>query len=139
MSLSKKQLAELKDKIQAERERVINSGGIDEEMFALKSEESKDEVDQASAEYERSQMLRFKNRDAFYAKKLVLALDKMKEGEYGVCTECDSDISFKRLLARPTADLCIACKDEAEREESSNFIARQSKSLGQKIEFVQTL
>jgi len=139
MSLTQKQLAELKDKIQAERERVINSCGIDEEMFALKNEEQKDEVDQASADYERSQMLRFRNRDVFYAKKLKKALEKMEEGEYGICVDCDSDINFKRLLARPTADLCISCKDEAEREEQSNFIARQSKSLGKKIEIVETM
>lgn len=139
MSLTQKQLAELKDKIQAERERVINSCGIDEEMFALKNEEQKDEVDQASADYERSQMLRFRNRDVFYAKKLKKALEKMEEGEYGICVDCDADINFKRLMARPTAELCIACKDEAEREEQSNFIARQSKSLGKKIDIVETM
>jgi DnaK suppressor protein len=128
MTLTQKQLAKLKDTIQGERERVLNSGGMDQEMFSLKSEDQKDEVDSASADYERSQMLRFQNRNAFYAKKLEGALEKMASEEYGTCEECDDTISFKRLLARPTAELCISCKDEAEREESNNFISRQSKS-----------
>lgn len=139
MSLKKKELSELKDKIQAERERLANSFSVDEEKFVVKSEEQKDEVDQASAEYERSQMLRFRNRDIFYAKKLSGALEKIASGEYGECEECGEDIRFERLLARPTAELCITCKDESEREEQGNFIARQSKSLGKRVELSKSI
>jgi DnaK suppressor protein len=138
MKLTKKQLSELKDKIQAERERVLTKLAIDEEMFVIKTEERSDEIDQATADYQRSQMLRFRNRDAFYAKKLKQSLSKMAEENYGLCEDCDSTIGFKRLLARPTAELCITCKDEAEKEESSNIIGRQSKSLGKQSEMVTT-
>lgn len=139
MKLTKKQLVELKDKIQAERERVLTKLAIDEEMFVIKTEERSDEIDQASADYQRSQMLRFRNRDAFYAKKLKQALTKMTDEDYGLCEECDATISFKRLIARPTAELCITCKDEAEKEESSNIVGRQSKSLGKQVEMVKSL
>lgn len=139
MSLTKKQLSQLKDKIQAERERLTNSFSVDEEKFVIKSEEQKDEVDQASADYERSQMLRFRNRDIFYAKKLGGALEKISCSEYGECEECGDDIRFERLLARPTAELCISCKDESEREEQGNFIARQSKSLEKRVELAKSL
>ncbi len=139
MKLKKKQLAELKEKVIAERERVLTKLAIDEEMFTIASEERSDEVDQASADYQRSQMLRFRNRDVFYAKKLKQALQKIEEGDYGLCVECDETINFKRLIARPTADLCISCKDEAEKEEHSNVIGRQSKSLGKQVEMVKTL
>lgn len=134
MELKKKQLAELKDKILAEKERIENSfKQLSQEEFHLKGEDRFDEVDQASSEYERSQMLRFKKRDLFYAKKLDKALAKFEKNEYGVCEECDETIKFERLLARPTAELCIACKDESEREEQSNFVARQSKSSEQRM------
>lgn len=136
MSLTKKQVKELTDRIQAERERLANAFSVDEEKFVVKSEEQKDEVDQASADYQRAQMLRFRNRDIFYAKKLSKALEKIEAGEYGECEECGCDIRFERLIARPTAELCITCKDEAEKEEQGNFIARQSKSLGKQIQLV---
>ena len=139
MALTKKQLNLLKDKIQAERERLANAFSVDEERFTVKSEETKDEVDQASADYERSQMLRFRNRDVFYAKKLKGALEKIADGDYGECEDCGEDIRYERLLARPTAQLCITCKDESEREEHGNFIARQSKSLGKQINLVASL
>lgn len=136
MSLTKKQVKELTDRIQAEREKLANAFSVDKEKFVVKSEEQKDEVDQASADYQRAQMLRFRNRDIFYAKKLSKALEKIEAGEYGECEECGCDIRFERLIARPTAELCITCKDEAEREEQGNFIARQSKSLGKQIQLV---
>lgn len=133
MALTKKQLSFLKDYIQAERERILNSSQIGEDELELKSDDRMDDVDQASAEYERSQMLRFRNRDLLYAKKLMHALEKIEEGDYGICEECGDDIRFERLKARPTAELCISCKDEAEREESASFIGKQSKSMGKQV------
>lgn len=139
MPLTKKQKNEIKDFLLAEQERLRTVFAIDEERYQLKTDDRKDEVDQASADYERSQQLRFRNRDLFYAKKINKSLEKMAEDEYGICDECGCDIKFERLKARPTAEMCISCKDESEREESANFIARQSKSLGKKIDLVKTL
>lgn len=139
MPLTRKQNKELKDFLLAEQERLTNSFEIDQERYQLKNDDSKDEIDHASVDYERSQQLRFRNRDLFYAKKIGSALSKFKDDEYGICEDCGSAIKFERLKARPTAELCIACKDEAERAESNNFIARQSKSLGKQIDLVKSL
>ncbi len=137
--LSKKQLSTLKDQIQAERERILNGfDDINEEKYHLNNDDRFDEVDQATSDYTRSQMLRFRNRDLFYLKKLNKALEKFASDEYGICEECDANIKFERLVARPTAELCISCKDEAEREEFSSIAGRQSKSLGQKVDLVRS-
>lgn len=37
------------------------------------------------------------------------ALQRLEEGEYGVCQECGEDISQKRLSVDPAAHLCITC------------------------------
>lgn len=135
MSLTETQLETLKDFILAEKERVLNSmNDVSEEKVSLKVNGSADEVDQASDEYQRAQMLRFRKRNLFYAKKLNGALEKFNHNEYGTCEECDATIKFERLKARPTAELCITCKDEAEKEEQGNFLASQSKSLVKKID-----
>lgn len=42
------------------------------------------------------------------------ALEKLREGTYGVCEECGGAISRRRLKARPFAVLCIACKARRE-------------------------
>ena len=43
------------------------------------------------------------------------ALDRIKEGEYGICLECEEEIGTKRLDVRPQAKYCIDCKTEIEK------------------------
>lgn len=43
------------------------------------------------------------------------ALQRLEDGEYGVCVECGEDISANRLAADPAAHLCIACARLGER------------------------
>ncbi|MFA6105570.1 MAG: TraR/DksA C4-type zinc finger protein [Patescibacteria group bacterium] len=38
------------------------------------------------------------------------SLDRIEEGEYGVCKYCKKTIEEKRLMARPTSSACISCK-----------------------------
>jgi DnaK suppressor protein len=42
------------------------------------------------------------------------ALLKLKDGRYGVCVTCGSDIPFDRLKAEPQAVRCVACESAAE-------------------------
>ncbi len=44
------------------------------------------------------------------------ALQRIKNGEYGVCTDCGDDVAFARLQAYPTAKRCIACQEKRERD-----------------------
>lgn len=133
--LTKKQIEQLKKKLADERSSLAYNNRMSaEELGLANTDDVNDEVDAAIADYEGSHLLRFRNREVFYAKKIEKALKKIELGEYGECTECAGPIKFERLLARPTAEMCIFCKEEAEREESSSFQGRQSKSLGKTIE-----
>lgn len=40
------------------------------------------------------------------------ALERIKNGSYGICRYCGEPIAKKRLQARPTAGACIKCKTE---------------------------
>jgi len=42
------------------------------------------------------------------------ALDSLDAGSYGVCIDCDKEISDGRLRAKPYARLCIDCKSVRE-------------------------
>lgn len=44
------------------------------------------------------------------------ALRRIKDGEYGVCTDCGTDVGFERLQVYPTAKRCIVCQEKHERE-----------------------
>lgn len=45
------------------------------------------------------------------------ALNRIENGSYGICKYCKKPISGKRLMARPVASACIACKTELQENE----------------------
>ena len=64
-----------------------------------------DEISSQLAEVESRELSRIEN-----------ALERMREGQYGVCEMCGCNIPMARLNALPYATLCIKCQREAERE-----------------------
>jgi DnaK suppressor protein len=118
--VNKKDLKRFKDLLLAERASLIKKASktISEEA-TLDVNELPDEIDQASAEYNQSFIFRLRDREKYYLSKIDKALEKIEEGEFGVCESCGEDISTKRLEARPVTTLCIRCKEEQEMEERS--------------------
>jgi len=86
------------------------------ELTELKEVDA-DAVDQAANESDRGFSLRLADRDRLMLRKIRKALERIDEGEYGVCESCGEPITYKRLLARPVATLCIDCKTTAEQQE----------------------
>jgi DnaK suppressor protein len=76
-----------------------------------------DPLDLAVTESNRDFTLRMAERERKLLSKIRYALERMQNGEYGVCESCGAPITFGRLMARPVATLCIDCKTEAEQVE----------------------
>lgn len=134
--LTKKQLNTLKDKVQGERERIINKLNLENPTkVSLEMNSGKDEVDSANDDIMRRSELRFATRESLYLKKLNKTIEHMESDEYGMCDECGAQISYTRLMARPTSTMCIVCKEEAERDELQSYQGRMSKSLGKSVSF----
>lgn len=130
--LTKKQIKELKDKILSDIARIKNK--IIQNNIAHGEEvstKSGDDVDSANDNILKHTELRFATRESLYLKKLNKTLSRIDTEDYGICDECGCNITYQRLIARPTSDLCISCKEESERDELQNFHGRKSKSLGQ--------
>jgi DnaK suppressor protein len=54
-------------------------------------------------------------RDLDEFRALEAARDRLKGGEYGVCSDCGTDIAFERLMATPIAVRCIQCQERHEK------------------------
>ena len=78
----------------------------------------RDFVDQASDETERNFTMRLRNREQRLLRKIDEAIQRTKDGTYGICDECGDSIAPDRLEARPVTTLCIDCKREQEEIES---------------------
>ena len=132
--LSDKQIAALKDKLLAEAERIKTNFQLKKQEYLTSAVSgAKDEVDSANDNILLANDMRFSNRESLYYKKIVKTLSKVETEQYGMCDECGDPITYTRLIARPTSEMCILCKEESEREESQNFFERRSKSLGREM------
>ena len=76
-----------------------------------------DFVDWATAEREREIGLRIIERDAVLRGEVIRALERIKDGTYGVCESCEQEIESERLEALPVTSLCIECKKREEAKE----------------------
>jgi DnaK suppressor protein len=76
-----------------------------------------DPLDRAAFDSERSYTLRIRDRESVLIKKINASLNDIEDGVYGICDECGTEISIKRLKARPVARRCIQCKTKQEQRE----------------------
>lgn len=90
-----------------------------DEGMGFEAADLPDEVDLASSETGQTMNLRLRDRERVLLKKIDKALNKIGEGDYGICESCGEDIGVKRLEARPVTDLCIRCKEDQERVEKT--------------------
>ncbi len=91
-----------------------------EEKLALMSKEkfSDDQVqdpgDQAMASTMELLRTSFQSTEIKEYNRIVRALEKIENGNYGVCVDCGNPISEKRLKSFPNAERCLICQEEYE-------------------------
>ena len=76
-----------------------------------------DLLDRASQISEREFSHHLCSREKLYMRRIERSLQDIEDGVYGRCEQCEEEISFKRLKARPTARYCIDCKKQLEKME----------------------
>jgi DnaK suppressor protein len=81
-------------------------------------EPSGDIYDQASSERDRELELLLGDREREKLHSIDEALLKIKEGEYGICEECEEDIPIGRLKVVPFARYCVKCKADIEKQQA---------------------
>jgi len=110
----------LQEALDLERQRLLKNAaeGL---SFAMNRERNvgRDSIDESMEEELFSTELRLRDREKWLLGKINGAIERLKNGTIDECEECGEPIGAKRLLARPVTTLCIACKEEREKEEAS--------------------
>ena len=101
--------AMLREALQGNRE--VNKGNIEGADHA-------DPSDRATAESEINFNFRMRERHKGLVRKIEQALERIDNGTFGICEECEENIPEGRLKARPVTTLCIACKRKQEADEA---------------------
>ncbi|ADC72930.1 transcriptional regulator, TraR/DksA family [Thioalkalivibrio sp. K90mix] len=105
----RERLLEMRDEILADIEGARDG--------LLDNERTPDELDRAAMEEPRLLSMRVQEREGRLLRKIDQALDRIQTGEYGYCEVSGEPIGLPRLLARPTATLCIEVKERQEKTE----------------------
>lgn len=115
--MSAKQLAHFRQILVALKEELADD--IDRTVHTMQDEATvfADPNDRASQESDIALELRNRDRERKLIKKVDESIARIESGEYGYCDSCGVEIGLKRLEARPTATLCIDCKELEERRE----------------------
>ena len=78
-------------------------------------EKSADQMDEIQYATERDLAIGNADRDSRLLVDVKAALQRIQDGSFGECIECESAISPKRLKAVPWSPRCIQCQEVADR------------------------
>ena len=84
-------------------------GAIDDDALP------EDEGDVISPNEDREMRFAIRSMLVERANKLAEALDRLRDGEYGLCVDCGEPIAPARLHAIPEVTTCVRCQDRLER------------------------
>ena len=129
--MTKDKLKKFKKIFEAQHKGMLFNDKVIREDFGVNVDDRYDEVDQATTDAEQSMRMRLRNRETLYIKKVNEALKRIEDGCFGECDNCGEDIELRRLEARPTATLCVGCKEDQERKELLNVSGQGHKSMGE--------
>ena len=87
-------------------ESLEHETGVDITSFAEAGTDSND----------RETALRLASGESEMLRAVGEALQRIEDGTYGVCTDCDKPIPIKRLEVFPAAQRCVECKSKFEKE-----------------------
>ena len=120
----KQELEEAKKKLLAEREELQRQaaeieessfGGGQSELSGELSSFDEEFADAGTATFERERDLSLSNNIRDLTEKIDRALERIDEGNYGLCERCGRPIEKARIKALPYATLCIKDKQAEER------------------------
>ena len=114
--MNARQLEFFRSLLQKMRDELLENG--QSTIAHLKeTEATPDEADRATQEEEHVLEQRIRDRERKQIHKIDSALDRIANGTYGYCDESGEPIGLRRLIARPTATLCIEEQERHERAE----------------------
>jgi len=115
--MNAKDLIKLKKILLAERARLLNTATSSRKAdFSIQADDLADEADLTSVELTQGVIFTLREKEQRTLAEIDEALQRMEEGSYGQCEDCDEQIGLKRLEIFPTARLCITHQEEAEKK-----------------------
>ncbi|MDA8016408.1 MAG: TraR/DksA family transcriptional regulator [Thermoanaerobaculia bacterium] len=115
-NLSDTELAQFEDALQKKRREVVSLYEHDVKVGQESTDDNSDDfADRANNSYNRETMFALSDVERRMVIQIDAALERIKNGQFGICTHCGSLIGRPRLEAVPWAEYCIECQEKAEK------------------------
>lgn len=103
--------------LMAKREEIACKLPRREELWIVQSNEQIETIQLAS---QREFAARTLERETRSLVQIGAALQRIDDGEFGICLDCEEPISAKRLAAVPWAGYCLRCQERRDAGEAKN-------------------
>lgn len=104
-------LREVEERLLQDRSEVLKTITNREAIQIERASDTLDEIQNASL---RDLAVRHLDLEAQRLRAIEKALQRIRDGVYGICEECEEEINPKRLTALPSAALCVRCQERQE-------------------------
>jgi RNA polymerase-binding transcription factor len=81
---------------------------------SIRVQQLADPIDMTKEAVDRDIAVQILDRETALIRRLRSAIDRIDDGSYGICPECEEEIARKRLKAIPWAELCISCQERVD-------------------------
>jgi DnaK suppressor protein len=110
--MKKADLKRFRSILEEKRDSVVSATGKKTHWENMENTRHGDFVDQASDDNEVHVNIRLRQTDAKLLRAIEAAISRIENGSYGICTNCEEEISQARLNAVPWTSVCIVCKEK---------------------------
>ncbi|MFZ8934276.1 MAG: TraR/DksA family transcriptional regulator [Bacteriovoracaceae bacterium] len=115
--MKKTELEKYKNLLLKMKAGILNGGILkSQEGLTIASEDLAEDGDIATCVINQEISFSMKERELNKLRNIEEALQRIENGNYGACEECDEPIKAKRLENQPWATLCIVHAEDKERE-----------------------
>jgi DnaK suppressor protein len=114
ISLDKYVVLQFKAGLRELRSELLRTIAVVEQEMRELIEPTADNIDVSCCHATKESMAARNTQNRRKLKLVELALERIQDGSFGVCTACGGAIGLKRLQAVPSASHCIECQERLE-------------------------
>ncbi len=116
--LSSRDVTEFRRRLEAEREQASHHvAQLEQERRMVGEDGPQDIVDICVVNLSRESLFERSSAKRQLLNRINVALRRIDDGSFGMCSECGETINRKRLDAMPWTSYCLRCQEETERQE----------------------
>lgn len=125
--MNKKKLAQFYSQLESIRSKLM--GDVEKSNMSVKENEVgqvADISDDAARTYNRQLEGELEEQEWKKLKQVDNAIEKINNGEYGICTQCETTIPEARLEVVPYTEFCTQCLSEMEKNPKAASIIEEN-------------